>query len=117
MQHPRFTVVTVVALLVLLPMIGRGQDPSPNCDFKKGAVDIDGCPEVKRDLERHDIAAKDPCNSSGALGQGECARRRLEAAERGGVRMWKSTKAVQCMARMTAERATELDRLRKDLIR
>ena len=25
----------------------------------------------------------------------------------GGVRMWKSTRAVQCMARMTAERATE----------
>ena len=35
----------------------------------------------------------------------------------GGVRMWKSTYATHCKAEMTAERANELDRMRKDLSR
>jgi len=142
-------------------MSAAGQ--APNCDFSKGAVDIDGCPEIRRELQRRESDPNDPCQSSGALGMGACAQRRLEAAERrmnkafqtltssiredkeddvprvtlrkaqeswllyrdtfcdfvgehfGGVRMWKSTRAVQCKARMSAERAHELDRLRKDL--
>ncbi|MGH7347872.1 MAG: hypothetical protein ACREK4_23405 [Candidatus Rokuibacteriota bacterium] len=67
----RSAVVMCLGILALLPTSAIGQDA--NCDFSKGAVDIDGCPEIRRELQRQEMQAKDPCNSGSALGQGECA--------------------------------------------
>lgn len=81
-QIPVDQVAVVVVISIFAAEAAEPRDETINCDSTRGAVDLDRCPSVRRELEDKDRKERESCVKEAGGGLLTCLDERLQRTER-----------------------------------